>query len=380
MADDPSDPGPVLVVNSQPCDRCVSESSQFPSSSIFIDTISSPSGVKFYAAQIVTTYPPPPGSVTTNHETTTSTSKGPVYQSSVSSASSGESKSSHNITSFSYEPTSPLPTSSTSGTTSKSSADTVRVHHILRSALAVYTVTFTLFLIPIPKMNPFEFILISTTCITGWILLYLDTLITFLHDPHQQVTFFMKSFNLGLLNYIVERWYTFQIIRRRNQPHTTLRYPPPNISRGSSFHLRLGAWWKSDILSNLKRHDLRDYFDNPTQPDFTLEKYRPPTTVPRHDRDDIFSSDEDLDTSPLATKLKLPKYRRATTPQLVPPQTLKEDSKETCVDEGISGREKVSGFIAWDALKRPSAENAIEKAETEGSGSSWEREVLGVGI
>ena len=109
-------------------------------------------------------------------------------------------------------------------------------------------------------------------------------------------------------------------------------------------------------------------------------RHRPPTTVPRHDRDDIFSSDEDLDTSPLATKLNLPKYRRATTPQLVPPQTLKEDSKETCVNEGISGREKVSGFIAWDALKRPSAGNAIEKAETEGSGSSWEREVLGVGI
>ena len=124
---------------------------------------------------------------------------------------------------------------------------------------------------------------------------------------------------------------------------------------------------------------MRDYFNNPTPADFSLEKYYPPKTPVHHDQDDIFSSDEDLDTSPLATKLKLPKYRRATTSNLVPPQTLKEDSKETCVDEGISGREKVSGFIAWDALKRPSAQNTSEKAETEGSGS-WERESLGAGI
>ena len=126
---------------------------------------------------------------------------------------------------------------------------------------------------------------------------------------------------------------------------------------------------------------MRDYFNNPPPTDFTLEKYRPPpTTAPRHDRDDIFSSDEDLDTSPLATRLNLQKYRRATAPQLVPPQTFKEDSKETCIAEGISGREKVSGFIAWDALKRNSAQNVLEKAETEGSGSSWEREAFGVGI
>ena len=160
------------------------------------------------------------------------TSEKSVSQSSASSAFSSQSKSSHSITSFSDEPTFPLPTTSTTSTTSKSSADTVKVHHILRSALAVYTVTFTLFLLPIPKMNPLEFILITTTCITGWILLYFDTLVTFLQDPHQQVASFTKSFEIGLLNYIIERWYTFQLIRRRNQPHTTLRYPPPVSSVG----------------------------------------------------------------------------------------------------------------------------------------------------
>lgn len=379
MADDSSDPGQILVINGQPCDNCASELTQSLSPRILIDTINTPSDVKFQASQITTTDPLPPGSVTTNHETTTSASEGSVSQSSASSTSSGESKSSHSITSLSYGPTSPLPTTSTSSTTSKSSADTVKVHHILRSALAIYTVTFTLFLLPIPKMNPFEFILISTTCITGWMLLYLDSLLIFLRNPHQQITSLTKSFKIGLLNYIVERWYTFQLIRRRNQPHTTLHFPPVNISRGPSSRLRLGAWWKSDILSNLKKHNLRDYFNNPTPADFSLEKYYPPKTPVHHDQDDIFSSDEDLDTSPLATKLKLPKYRRATTSNLVPPQTLKEDSKETCVDEGISGREKVSGFIAWDALKRTSAQNTSEKAETEGSGS-WERESLGAGI
>ena len=58
-----------------------------------------------------------------------------------------------------------------------------------------------------------------------------------------------------------------------------------------------------------------------------------------------------------------------------------EESKETCVNEGtLSGREKVSGFIAWDALKRVSAEGDIERPETEASGTSWEREALGAGI
>ena len=284
MADDSSDPGQILVINGQPCDNCASELTQSLSPRILIDTINTPSDVKFQASQITTTDPLPPGSVTTNHETTTSASEGSVSQSSASSTSSGESKSSHSITSLSYGPTSPLPTTSTSSTTSKSSADTVKVHHILRSALAIYTVTFTLFLLPIPKMNPFEFILISTTCITGWMLLYLDSLLIFLRNPHQQITSLTKSFKIGLLNYIVERWYTFQLIRRRNQPHTTLHFPPVNISRGPSSRLRLGAWWKSDILSNLKKHNLRDYFNNPTPADFSRKILSPQNSRPPRSR------------------------------------------------------------------------------------------------
>jgi hypothetical protein len=60
------------------------------------------------------------------------------------------------------------------------------------------------------------------------------------------------------------------------------------------------------------------------------------------------------------------------------------ESKETCVNESLSPREKVSGFIAWDALKRESAVvgdgGEIDKADTEASGNSWEREALGVGV
>jgi hypothetical protein len=74
-------------------------------------------------------------------------------------------------------------------------------------------------------------------------------------------------------------------------------------------------------------------------------------------------------------------------------------SKETIIDEGISQREKVTGFIAWSALKRASESQTgvtdagvayvnasglsgegIERTDTEGSGSSWEREALGVGL
>jgi len=60
------------------------------------------------------------------------------------------------------------------------------------------------------------------------------------------------------------------------------------------------------------------------------------------------------------------------------------------VDESISPREKVSGFISWDALKRESGEaspadgmandGALRRTDTEASGSSWEKEALGVGL
>jgi hypothetical protein len=60
------------------------------------------------------------------------------------------------------------------------------------------------------------------------------------------------------------------------------------------------------------------------------------------------------------------------------------ESKKTCIDESLSPREKVSGFIAWDALKRESAidgdGSVTDKGDTDASGDSWEREALGVAI
>lgn len=74
------------------------------------------------------------------------------------------------------------------------------------------------------------------------------------------------------------------------------------------------------------------------------------------------------------------------------------ESKTTVVDAAMSPREKISGFISWDALKREETATAagtgtgnvdaqrafarMTRAETEGteeSASSWEREALGVG-
>ena len=108
----------------------------------------------------------------------------------------------------------------------------------------------------------------------------------------------------------------------------------------------------------------------------------------RHE-DDIFSSDEELDTSPLATKFPIPMVARRTTTGAVE----SGDSKKTVVDAGVSEREKVSGFISWDALKRDlsggqpgeaSGEErpvvGVARTETEGSGGSWEREALGAAI
>jgi hypothetical protein len=103
---------------------------------------------------------------------------------------------------------------------------------------------------------------------------------------------------------------------------------------------------------------------------------------PRHE-DDIFSSDEELDTSPLATKFPIPMVARRTTTGAVE----SGDSKKTVVDAGVSEREKVSGFISWDPLKRDfgweedrPAAGAVVRTETEGSGGSWEREALRAAI
>lgn len=184
---------------------------------------------------------------------------------------------------------------------------------------------------------------------------------------------------------------------------------------------------------------MQDYF-HPA--DFTFEKYGEklrsraspkakgsPASSPKgkigqlqkgHYKDDIFSSDEDLDTSPFGN-IPMTKHRRATAPSMqaafpkmqsaVPSNmqaiaadlqtgNISAESKQTVVDDAMSPREKVSGFISWDALKRDEAAMAtggngsgnvdaqrafarMTRAETEGtdeSMSSWEREALGAGV
>ena len=120
---------------------------------------------------------------------------------------------------------------------------------------------------------------------------------------------------------------------------------------------------------------------------------------------DIFSSDDELDTSPLNARLHSSAnrhpmiYRRESTAPLAvasiakeAPRNVSGASKETCVDDGMSPREKVSGFISWDALKRDEGDNAAstdaaralariaERTETDTSGSSWEKEAMGAAI
>ena len=268
------------------------------------------------------------------------------------------------------------------------------MHSTLRSALAIYTIAFTLFLLPMPTTSLLELIILLLTAATGWTLLYLDTLLTFLSNPKSHLDHLADTFYWGLDFYIRERWATYQLIRRRNPPrhhhrhrHTSISFPPSNAPHAK---IRLGAWWKSDVVTTLKSHsNLRDYILTPQN--FSLEKYTPTAPgpyytplrmKPRHE-DDIFSSDEELDTSPLATKFPIPMVVRRTTTGAVE----SGDSKKTVVDAGVSEREKVSGFISWDALKRDfggeeerPADVGVVRTETEGSGGSWEREALGAAI
>ena len=119
----------------------------------------------------------------------------------------------------------------------------------------------------------------------------------------------------------------------------------------------------------------------------------------RHGEDDIFSSDEELDTSPLATKMFAVARGAARGGGGVAVAAgvsgRSGDSKKTVVDGGVSEREKVSGFISWDALKRDfgavetggaggagkeEVVGGLARTETEGSGGSWEREALGAAV
>ena len=107
--------------------------------------------------------------------------------------------------------------------------------------------------------------------------------------------------------------------------------------------------------------------------------------------DDIFSSDEELDISPLMAKRP-----RASNPLVLlrgPTSNpdMSGESKETCVNANMDPREKVSGFIPWNAMKRESEvggreeEEALarlqaERTSTDRSAGSWENEAMGAAI
>jgi hypothetical protein len=311
---------------------------------------------------------------------------------------------------------------STSTTSSKSSADTLKRFSWLQSTLAMYTLIFTLFLIPVDAMSIFEFVLIVMTSLIGWGLLFLDVVVVFLRNPSAHTISILNQFKLGLLVYGYDRWNTFQLVRTNSHSsRSTKTFTRPRSK--PAVPPRLGVWWKKDIIASLNQHNLHDYFNSPS---FDLQKYpgttaysSPKTYAPTplrtkllrtHEIDDIFSSDEDLDTSPLAARTDVSVRRRGVHPKvfpkpvavasgpvvnrLSPERDVSGASKETCVEDGLTPREKVAGFISWSALKRDerpptfadervdsvNASAVIERTDTDGSGSSWEREALGVGL
>ena len=434
-----SDPGNILVIDGSPCADCVPTSAQYSPDYAVDDNGSTVATINYLAAQAVSTtngissaipassmYSVPTAVATALSSVTDESFHPGVIVSAEDTASatghySAQSSSKYTLLPYestltaSYKKTSEDPAASTSTTTSKSGATQMaQVDQFLRWSLAMYTVTFTLFLLPPPSMGRFEFLFIFATMVIGWTFLYFDFLKEFISNPGAKVVHLRNQFQGGVIMYVVERWNTFQLIRQRNittSAYFATRVQPRKLTQPKSFLYRgnssLGAWWKSDILKSLKSHDLRDYVHN-----YSLEKYLPATptvTSPRmtthqqaapmktrvyiRNEDDIFSSDEELDVSPLTTKRP-----RASNPLVLlrGPQSnadISGESKKTCVDTDLSPREKVSGFIPWAAMKRESAEMSgqreaeraldrmqVERTPTEESGSSWEREALGAAI
>ena len=434
-----SDPGNILVIDGSPCADCVPTTVQYSPDYAVDDNGSTVATINYLAAQAVTTASGISSAIRTSSMYSVSTAIATALSSvaagsfqpglivsagdtvSATGPYSSQSSSKYTLLPYestlttSYKTTSEDSAASTNTTTSKSgSTQMAQVDQFLRWSLAVYTVTFTLFLLPPPSMHIFEFLFIFVTMVMGWTFLYLDFLKEFISNPGAKAVHLRKQFQDGLIMYVIERWNTFQLIRQRNittSVYYSTMIQPRKFTRTKSFLYRenssLGAWWKSDILKSLKSHDLRDYIHN-----YSLEKYLPatPTVIsPRmtkhqqaapmktrgyiRNEDDIFSSDEELDVSPLTTKRP-----RASNPLVLlhGPQSnadLSGESKKTCVDTNLSPREKVSGFIPWAAMKRESAEMSgqreaeraldrmqVERTPTEESGSSWEREALGAAI
>jgi len=157
--------------------------------------------------------------------------------------------------------------------------------------------------------------------------------------------------------------------------------------------------FKQTILKNLQKRSLRDYLGNTS--DFVLERFsgESPSGEMRKLNEfegELYSSDEEVDTSPLVGRVAAMRAQMGERPGK---GVANMGSGETVVEEGLSPREKVSGFISWDALKRDDAvqkhdggeeevvqaeqseeSEGIERRESRDSGESWVKEALGAAI
>ena len=380
-------PNDILVIHEEPCENCASDESQcaFLIPMVVVQEVAFQSSATPHMPQLIA----PPISVYTPRSDTATVLESPTrsFSRCLPTPDSSEPTSIKAETADTLSTDRPIGTSTptaTTGITYKSSAETMQMHRSLYIALGLYTIAFTLILLPPSAMDISEFILVSSTCAAGWVLLYSERIISFSLDPLGTARTWLKEFNYGLLDYGVERWHTLQLIRHSNRRIAA--------SVGEQTPESFSPDWKQDILKSLRTHDLHDYFNCKG---LDLEAYQPPQIWPPtvrkqfgsspHNEDDNFSSDEGPETPPLLTKLsQLKPDMDCGQLEIVAPShgttfgfDVAEESKETCVDETLSPREKVSGFISWDALKRDSEINAVESVDTEASQERWEREAVG---
>jgi hypothetical protein len=294
----------------------------------------------------------------------------------------------------SVKPFKPAYTSSTS-----SPASNIRATKFLNTILAIYTITFTLLLLPLSVTQPLEASIIFITSLSGWTLIYLESLKRFLQHPRQYALIAVKNVELEAIQYFLERWNTYQLIRERNPYLHSNRSPPANLPLYKE-KMRLRAEWKEEILESMKKHNLRDYIRlrpterniqkgiSPSKTPVTEEIMAPikefDPAIPTKGMDSI-SAEE---ASPIKTEQvqDIPTMLVTVTSEDDP--SLSADSKQTIVDTTLSPREKVPGFIHWEALKRDDdpelghvrARRALSslRAHTTGdtSTSSYEREGL----
>ena len=264
-------------------------------------------------------------------------------------------------------------------------------------------------------------------------------------DPEWFTKHLIQQFARGVYKYLQSRKMTYDLIRHDILPHTsvqlssmiqsapitlytipesptldqgTIKPDPhavqissistptihaPHSTSSSPLNSPEGPLYKQTILKNLHKRNLREYLGNPSE--LLLEQFgKGPVgagEVLKKGDEDIYSSDDEVE-SPLVGRVAA---MRAPPTHVVRGEEKEvakgtavvrmDKSGETVVEEGLSPREKVSGFISWDALKRDDQLHAtqegervedkeekeeIERKESHESGVSWEQEALGAAI